>query len=103
MAGSCRRHRGRAFAALRLEEREEISRGISAGRSIRQRGWALGTYRYWRDTGYAIGSLLLGAVANWGGGILPAIWGTAALVALSGLWIALAVTESRPRAKGPAE
>ena len=67
------------------------------------RGRALGTYRYWRDTGYAIGSLLLGAVANWGGGILPAMWGTAALVALSGLWIALAVRESRPRAKGPAE
>jgi MFS family permease len=61
------------------------------------RGRALGTYRYWRDTGYAIGALLLGAVANWGGGIVPAMWGTAALVALSGLWIALAVGESRPR------
>lgn len=60
------------------------------------RGRALGTYRYWRDTGYAIGALLLGAVANWGGGIVPAIWGTAVLVALSGLWIALAVGESRP-------
>jgi hypothetical protein len=63
------------------------------------RGRALGTYRYWRDTGYAIGALLLGAVANWGGGIVPAMWGTAALVALSGLWIALAVEESHP---GPA-
>jgi len=63
------------------------------------RGRALGTYRYWRDTGYAIGALLLGAVANWGGGVVPAIWGTAALVALSGLWIAFAVGESRP---GPA-
>ena len=31
------------------------------------RGRALGTYRYWRDTGYAIGALLLGAVANWSG------------------------------------
>jgi MFS family permease len=69
------------------------------------RGRALGTYRYWRDTGYAIGSLLLGAVANWGGGIVPAMWGTAALVALSGLWIALAAAESRPRvhAKGRVE
>src|SRR5271169_4354304 len=28
--------RGRALAALRLEEREEISRGIAVGRSIRQ-------------------------------------------------------------------
>ncbi|MCW8309218.1 MFS transporter [Acidiphilium sp. PA] len=28
------------------------------------RGKALGTYRYWRDTGYAIGALLLGLVAQ---------------------------------------
>jgi MFS family permease len=61
------------------------------------RGRALGTYRYWRDTGYAIGALLLGVVADWGGGIVVAMWGTATLVALSGLWIALAVGESRPR------
>ena len=35
--------RGRALAALRLEEREEISRGIAVGRSIRQiaQGWQL--------------------------------------------------------------
>lgn len=63
------------------------------------RGRALGTYRYWRDTGYAIGALLLGAVANWRGQVVPAMWVTAALVAFSGLWIALAVRESRPRAQ----
>ncbi len=63
------------------------------------RGRALGTYRYWRDTGYAIGALLLGAVAEWGGGVVPAMWGTAVLVALSGLWIALAVGESHPPAR----
>jgi len=28
------------------------------------RGKALGTYRYWRDTGYAIGTVLLGAVTQ---------------------------------------
>jgi MFS family permease len=61
------------------------------------RGRALGTYRYWRDTGYAIGALVLGAVAEWAHGATPAIWATAVLVALSGLWIALAVEESRPR------
>ncbi len=61
------------------------------------RGRALGTYRYWRDTGYAIGALLLGAVADWSGEMVAAMWVTAALVALSGLWIALAVGESRPR------
>jgi MFS family permease len=61
------------------------------------RGRALGTYRYWRDTGYAIGALLLGAIANLSGEVVPAIWLTAALVALSGTWIAIAVGESRPR------
>ena len=61
------------------------------------RARALGTYRYWRDTGYAIGALLLGAVADLSGEVGPAIWATAALVALSGLWIALAVAETHPR------
>src|ERR1700756_5913228 len=34
--------RGRAWGALRLEEREEISRGIAVGRSIRQIAQGLG-------------------------------------------------------------
>lgn len=59
------------------------------------RGKALGTYRYWRDTGYAIGALLLGAVAQTAGAPLPAIWLTAALVAGSGLWLALALPADR--------
>lgn len=58
------------------------------------RGKALGTYRYWRDTGYAIGALLLGAIAQLANAALPAIWVTAALVAGSGLWIAVAVKDS---------
>ncbi len=59
-----------------------------------QRGRILGTYRYWRDTGYAIGGLVLGLVAQWSHGILPAIWVTSATVALSGTWIALTVRET---------
>jgi MFS family permease len=66
------------------------------------RGRALGTYRYWRDTGYAIGALVLGAIASLSGEVVPAIWLTAALVALSGTWIAIAVGESRPRSPGKA-
>ena len=61
------------------------------------RGKALGTYRYWRDTGYAIGALLLGAVAQLAGAPLPALWLTAALVAGSGLWIAVSVPDDRKR------
>ncbi|OCX75487.1 MFS transporter [Acidithiobacillus thiooxidans] len=62
-----------------------------------ERGQILGTYRYWRDTGYAIGGLILGLVAQWSDKILPAIWLTAAIVAISGIWIALAVQETHPR------
>ena len=58
------------------------------------RGKALGTYRYWRDTGYAIGALLLGSIAQFAHAALPAIWITVALVAGSGLWIAIAVEDS---------
>ena len=58
------------------------------------RGKALGTYRYWRDTGYAIGALLLGSIAQFAHAALPTIWITAALVAGSGLWIAIAVEDS---------
>ena len=50
-------------------------------------------------SGYAIGALLLGAVAEWGGGVVPAMWATAVLVAGSGLWIALAGGESHPPAR----
>jgi MFS family permease len=62
-----------------------------------ERGRILGTYRYWRDTGYAIGGLVLGLAAQWADKIIPTIWLTAAIVALSGLWIAFAVEETHPR------
>ena len=59
------------------------------------RGKALGTYRYWRDTGYAIGAILLGLVAQFAGAVRPAMWLTAVLVALSGLWIAFGTKEPK--------
>ncbi|MHB0889172.1 MFS transporter [Acidithiobacillus sp.] len=68
-----------------------------------ERGRILGVYRYWRDTGYAIGGVLLGLVAQWNNEIRSAIWVTAGIVALSGLWVALAVREThhpRPHHKG---
>ena len=65
-----------------------------------ERGRILGVYRYWRDTGYAIGGLLLGLVAQWSNEIIPAIWATAGIVALSGLWIALVVRETHPHSQG---
>ncbi|MEE3504131.1 MFS transporter [Acidiphilium acidophilum] len=60
------------------------------------RGKALGTYRYWRDTGYAIGALLLGGVAQLADEVRSAMWLTAALVVISGLWIAKDVRLVQP-------
>jgi MFS family permease len=62
-----------------------------------ERGRILGVYRYWRDTGYAIGGIVLGLVAAQTRQTQPAIWLTAALVAGSGLWIAIAVRETHNR------
>ncbi len=75
---------------------EQRRRDLSDVAPPLERGQILGTYRYWRDTGYAIGGLLLGLVAQWSDEILPAIWLTAGIVALSGLWIALAEKEMHP-------
>ena len=60
------------------------------------RGKALGTYRYWRDTGYAIGALLLGAIAQWRQEVILTFWVTSGLLILSGLWVALGAEETHP-------
>ena len=49
------------------------------------RASAIGVYRFWRDGGYAVGGLLLGAAATAAGSPLAAFWLTAAAMALSGL------------------
>lgn len=60
------------------------------------RGKSLGAYRYWRDTGYAIGAIVLGAVAQRSHALLPAFWTTAALLIASGLWVSLGAEETLP-------
>jgi len=73
---------------------------IAAVADISHPNWrssALGTYRYWRDTGYAIGALLLGAVAQLGSGVEAAFWFTAAVLGASGTWVALRGEETHPR------
>ncbi|MDA8094648.1 MAG: MFS transporter [Betaproteobacteria bacterium] len=60
------------------------------------RGRALGAYRYWRDTGYAIGAIVLGATAQWTHDVLPAFWGTTVLLVVSGMWVALGASETHP-------
>ena len=60
------------------------------------RGRALGTYRYWRDTGYAVGAVLLGLLAQWEKETEIAFWTTAVLLGLSGLWVATGSEETHP-------
>jgi MFS family permease len=61
------------------------------------RGSAIGIYRFWRDLGYGIGALLLGAVAALAGGIEAGFWFTAAAMFVSGLIVLLACDETHPR------
>ena len=61
------------------------------------RGSALGTYRYWRDTGYAIGALALGLLAQWTNGVEAAFWCAAGVLAVSGGWVLLRAEETHPR------
>lgn len=63
----------------------------------RWRGKSLGVYRYWRDTGYAIGGLVLGAIAQLSSHVVPAFWATIALLALSGAWVAWGSQETHRR------
>ncbi|KDM67007.1 major facilitator superfamily MFS_1 [Acidiphilium sp. JA12-A1] len=51
------------------------------------RGKALGTYRYWRDTGYVLGAVALRLIAQFAHATLPALWISAVLVAASGGWL----------------
>ncbi|MFF2012377.1 MFS transporter [Streptomyces sp. NPDC058195] len=59
---------------------------------------ALGTYRFWRDIGYAAGALVAGLLADWIG-LDATVVAAAALTAASGLLAARWITEHRPGAR----
>ncbi|MEQ1661558.1 MAG: MFS transporter [Thiobacillus sp.] len=64
------------------------------------RGSAIGIYRFWRDLGYGIGALLLGAVAALFNTIEAGFWFTAAAMFVSGLIVLLACEETHPGLPG---
>jgi MFS family permease len=73
---------------------------IAAMADISHPSWrstALGAYRYWRDTGYAIGAVALGLVAQWRSDVTAAFWFTAAVLVASGFWVALQAEETHPQ------
>jgi MFS family permease len=59
------------------------------------RGGALGVYRLWRDGGYAIGALVLGAIATLAG-LAAALWTDAIFMGASGLILLLLLHETDP-------
>jgi MFS family permease len=61
------------------------------------RGSSLGVYRFWRDLGYGIGALSLGVIADTFGALEAGFWFTTVAMALSGLWVAIAMDETLAR------
>jgi MFS family permease len=59
------------------------------------RATSLGVYRFWRDSGYALGALAIGIVAD-AFGLLAGFWFTAAIMAVSGLVVAIFMYETLP-------
>ena len=59
------------------------------------RATAVGVYRLWRDTGFAVGALLAGLIADLAG-LDAAVWVIAALTAASGLVVAVRMYETHP-------
>ena len=61
------------------------------------RGSAIGIYRFWRDLGYGIGALLLGAVASLAGHIEAGFWFTAGSMLISAAVVWWVGEETHPR------
>src|SRR5581483_774658 len=59
------------------------------------RASAVGVYRLWRDSGFAVGALVAGIIAD-AAGLGAAIWTVAALTAASGVVVALRMYETHP-------
>ncbi len=61
------------------------------------RASAIGIYRFWRDLGYGIGALGLGAAAAWGGRLESAFWFVAVAMLVSGAVLFRWGEETHPR------
>ncbi len=67
------------------------------------RATGLGVYRFWRDTGYAAGAIVIGLVANQLG-LAASFYGVAVAMTLSALIVVAAMKETSPvRASAPSQ
>jgi MFS family permease len=64
------------------------------------RASSIGVYRLWRDLGYAIGAVLAGVAADLFG-LAVAVWVVAALTLVSGVIVAIRMTETLPASHKP--
>ena len=70
---------------------------ISDAARTPDRATSVGIYRFWRDSGYAVGAIVAGVIAD-AAGFRAAIFTVAGLTGLSGLLVAARMRESLPRA-----
>jgi MFS family permease len=96
-------HRLRRFAtgAVLLGVGTRWSTLLAAVGDVAHPTWrasAVGVYRLWRDLGYAIGALLAGLTAD-ALGLPAAMWLVAAVTLVSGLVVALRMSETLRRAR----
>lgn len=63
----------------------------------RWRASAIGIYRFWRDLGYGVGAMGLGAAAAWGGGLVNAFWFVAVAMWMSGAVLLRWGDETHPK------
>ena len=56
---------------------------------VQYRASLMGVYRFWRDSGYAIGALLMGMMAQWSMDLLMPFWFVGSAMLLSGLIVLL--------------
>ena len=73
---------------------------VSDAVSPAERAPVVGIYRFWRDSGFALGALIAGTVAD-GLGFGAAIALVAALTGVSGLWVAAISWTPPPHAAAP--
>ena len=66
------------------------------------RGSAIGIYRFWRDTGYGVGALFLGLVAQLSGNLISGFWFVSIAMFVSGAIVWIWGEETHPRLN-PAE
>ena len=63
--------------------------------AVRYRASLMGVYRFWRDSGYAIGALIMGLMAQWSQDLLMPFWFVGIAMFISGWVVQLCLPEKK--------